>query len=67
MTRLFIPARRIPAGVDQQFDDIESESRELIRLALGGHVFEASSIATPRDQERRSSKGAHGWPGQAGP
>ena len=41
MTRLVSPARRFPAGVDQQFDDTESESRELIRLALRGHMFEA--------------------------
>ena len=31
--------RRCPAGVDRRFDDVQSESNELIRLAQRGHVF----------------------------
>ena len=44
MQRFSLPARRFPAGVDPQFDDIESDCRELTRLALGGHVFEARAM-----------------------
>ena len=34
--------RRCPAGVDRRFDDLQSESDELIRLAQRGHVFSAA-------------------------
>jgi hypothetical protein len=65
MPRLCLHARRFPAGVDHQFDDTESESRALIRQALGGHVFEAGLADRHFDEGYRSSrsvKRVSGWP-----
>jgi hypothetical protein len=54
---LRIPTRRIPAGVDRQFDDFAGEVSQIIRMVAQGHVFRAE-CAEARDIVFESPCGA---------